>query len=102
MKDRSTVTVMVLIHLLQCKAWLNAMLEFKKPVQKFKQLSNLALSGVTNLLNFIEKAHPDEYELSAEISDSILKLVELSEENQQKVYDFIEALESEEKIKKVA
>lgn len=97
MKDRSTVTLMTLIHLIQCKEWLSAMFGFDKPVKRFKYLSKIAYSAINNLVDFMKSVHPELYEESAEISDSIMILAELSDTNQERVFTLIKELSEQEK-----
>jgi hypothetical protein len=91
---------MTIIHLLQSQAWLETMVGFKKPTQEFKMHSNRALTSIKHLLTFLKvKSGDEEYNISAEISDSILELARMNNEQRELIYDYIQKVKNLPKYK---
>ena len=98
MSNRTLVYVMTLVHLKQSFEWLTAMTGFNNPKREFKFLANATKNHINNLLKFMKSEQLDEYEISAQVSDNILRIVKLPEEDQKRIYDYIEQIEQENKL----
>ena len=81
---------MTIIHLLQGEAWLEAMVGFKSPTQEFKMHSNRVLLTIKKLLTFLKAYGETQYNISAEISDNILEIARMDNDQRDLVYKYIQ------------
>ena len=94
---------MLVTHLLQSEAWLNHMInQIEDQTKKFGWKQNKdfmnksknALQSIRYYNHFIRIDYKDDsmYEITANVSDQICKVVNLSSEDRAKVYELIEEL----------
>lgn len=74
--DRDDVGIMLVIHSLQTEAWSDLALENKDCKQEFKFRAKALNVAAKQLNKFMEITNED-YEISAEVSDSLLKMAKL-------------------------
>lgn len=81
MKNKNEQLIMLMIHLLQVEAWSETIMSDPSCLQKFKFLLK-DVKNSSSLLNKYMQNWLDEdfYEISAEVSDSILKMIKLPED----------------------
>jgi|688.fasta_scaffold116748_5 hypothetical protein len=73
--------LMLMIHSLQTEAWAETVMIDKECKQEFKMRVKDALNSCKSLNKFLESwTTKDDYEVSAEVSDAILKLIKLPED----------------------
>lgn len=85
---------MNIIHSMQSKVWNIAFKQWYKPKPTLKEFMDKAEKAETDLLNYlkVDKEFSEEYELSAQVSDSILQIARLKHENMEKVQNLIQKL----------
>ena len=93
--NRDLIYLMTLIHLKQGETWVEAMLQFKNTRQEFKMLSNRVLGSLRQLLKFMQVNNTDEYEISARISDSIVRMAKMNYEEQEQIFKLVEQIEKQ-------
>ena len=97
-EQKESILIMSNVHALQFEAWLTTLIQSTRPVQRFKQLSNQALASIRNFNAYLKNFDEQEFELSSQVSDSILNMVTLSKENREKVYKLIAKLNASQQV----